>query len=273
MSNAILRVLTALVAAPIVIALAYWGGWTFGLLIVGIALLGQAELYGMAEAGGLQPQKSIGFALGALLVVQPLWPAATSLALLLGIALIALVPFVFEREGVLASLAVTILGAIYPALFLGFLLRLRVARGLTVGGDQAFFLVLLTLFLVWTSDIFAYYVGKAIGRRPLAPKVSPKKTWEGSLGGLGASLVVALVFKAVALPFLAWPHLLALAIICGGVGQLGDLAESQLKRATQVKDSSTILPGHGGLLDRFDAMTIAAPLVYLYLAHVAGLFG
>lgn len=273
MSNAVLRVLTALVAAPIVVALAYWGGWAFGVLVAGIALIGQAELYAMAEAGGLQPHKPLGLAVGGLLVLQPVWPAAGSLALLAGIGVLVLVPWIFEREQLLPSFAATLLGAFYPTLLLSFLLRLRGVRGPTVGSEEAFALVLLTLLLVWASDIFAYYVGRAVGRRPLAPTVSPHKTWEGAIGGVGASVVVAVGFKGVALPFLAWPHLLALAVICGGVGQLGDLAESQLKRAVQVKDSSTVLPGHGGLLDRFDTMTVAAPLVYFYLAYVAGLIG
>lgn len=271
MSNAVLRVLTALVAAPVVVGLAYWGGWAFGVLIVGIALLGQAELYGMAEASGLHPQKPLGFVLGALLVIQPLWPLATSLALLSGILLVALIPFVFERASLLPSLSVTVLGALYPPVLLGFLLRLRLARGPSVDAETAFYLVLLTLFLVWASDIFAYYVGKAVGRHPLAPEISPNKTWEGSIGGVVAALVVAVGFKLTVGAFLPWLHLLGLVLICGGIGQLGDLAESQLKRATAVKDSSTILPGHGGLLDRFDAMVVAAPLVYFYLVHVAGL--
>ncbi len=272
MNNAVLRVLTALVAAPIVVALAYVGGWPFGLLVVGIALLAQAELYGMAEAGGLQPHKPLGFALGALVVLEPIWPAAAPLAVLVCVGLVALPPFVFAQERALASLAATALGAFYPAFLLGFLLRLRAARGPAVDDGAAFLLVLLTLLLVWASDVFAYYAGKAFGRRPLAPAISPKKTWEGLFGGLAGALVVALGFAWTAgVP--AWPHALGLAAIAGGIGPLGDLAESHLKRAVQVKDSSAILPGHGGLLDRFDAMAVVAPLAYLYLACVAGLFG
>lgn len=273
MSNAVLRILTALVAAPLVVALAYWGGWPFGLLVAGIALLAQAELYAMAEASGLQPHQPLGLVLGALVVLTPLWPAAAPLAVLVGIGLVALVPFLFAQERALASLAATLLGAFYPAFLLGFLLRLRVARGPTLDDQGAFYLVLLTLLLVWASDVFAYYVGKSIGRRPLAPVISPKKTWEGVLGGLAGALVVALGFAWGVEAAPAWPHALALAVIAAGVGPLGDLAESHLKRAVDVKDSSTLLPGHGGLFDRFDAMTVVAPLVYLYLAYVAGLFG
>lgn len=271
MSNTVLRVLTAIVAAPLVVGIAYWGGWAFGLLIAGIALTAQFELYNLAEDAGLHPQKTWGAVLGALLVLQPIWPAAGPIALLVGTALIALLPFVFQRDALLGSLAATVLGAFYPAALLSFLVRLRVARGAEVGGDEAFYLVLLTLLLVWASDIFAYYVGRAIGRHALAPAVSPNKTWEGAIGGLLAAIGIAVAFKLTLGAFLPWGHLAMLVVIGGVIGPLGDLAESQLKRASGADDSSTILPGHGGFLDRFDAMTIAAPLIYLYLVHVARL--
>lgn len=273
MRNSVLRVLTALVAAPLVVGLAYVGGWAFGAFVVGIALLGQWELYRLAEQAGLSPQMGWGLVLGALIVVQPLWPAAGGVALGVGVGLLALMPFLFRRTALLGSLSVTFFGALYPAVLLGFLLRLRLARGPSVGDCEAFLLVLLVLLLVWASDVFAYYVGKSIGRRPLAPTISPKKTWEGALGGLFAALVIGLTFKLTVGDFLPWGHLFALIFIGGVLGPLGDLAESHLKRSVDADDSSSILPGHGGLLDRFDAMAVAAPLVYGYLVFIAGLIG
>lgn len=273
MSNTALRVLTAIVAAPVVVGMAYWGGWTFGVLVLGIALLAQMELYNLAEAAGLHPKKVWGGALGALVVLQPLWPPAGTFALVTGIALTALVPFVFHRETLLGSFAVTVLGVFYPAALLSFLVRLRLARGADVGSEEAFHLVLLALLLIWASDVFAFYVGRAIGRHALAPTISPNKTWEGAVGGLVAAAGIAIAFKWTLGGFIGWIHLAALVVIGGVIGPLGDLAESQLKRASGVDDSSTILPGHGGFLDRFDAMAIAAPLIYLYLVHVAELIG
>lgn len=273
MSNAILRVLTALVAAPLVVGMAYAGGWVFAGFVVGIALLGQWELYRLAENAGLAPQKSWGCVLGGLIVLEPLWPAAGGLALVGGVGLLAVMPFLFARKALLGSVSVTFFGALYPATLLGFLLRLRLARGTEVGDLQAFYLVLLVLLLVWASDVFAYYVGKAVGRRPLAPSISPNKTWEGSMGGALAALVIGVGFKLTVGAFVGWAHLLALVFVGGVLGQLGDLAESHLKRAVDIDDSSAILPGHGGLLDRFDAMAVAAPLTYGYLAYVAHLIG
>lgn len=273
LSNSTLRILTAVAAAPIVIGLAYLGGWPFGLLVLAGALLIQWEVYNMMEQGGGLPRRMLGLLLGVVLVLRILVPASVPLVVVIVLLLIGLMPFEHEREQPLVSLADTIFGAVYPTALLGFLLELRVARGPEVGDLEAFFLTLAVLLLVWAADIFAYYVGKTIGRRQLAPRVSPNKTWEGAVGGFLGALVVAIALKLTVLGFLAWPHIAALAVICGAISQVGDLAESKLKRSVEVKDSGTLLPGHGGLLDRFDAMIFAAPLSYLYLRHVASIFG
>ncbi|HMB91293.1 MAG TPA: phosphatidate cytidylyltransferase, partial [Rhodothermales bacterium] len=118
----------------------------------------------------------------------------------------------------------------------------------------------------------AYYTGKSIGKTPLAPSISPKKTWEGAIGGGIGAVLAAVVLKLTLLGFLAWPHVIVMALICGVVSQVGDLMESRIKRSVGAKDSGTLLPGHGGMLDRFDAMILAVPLVFLYLRYGAGLF-
>ena len=270
-TSATKRVLTALVAAPVFIGVAYLGGWWFGGLIGVIALAAQWELYAMAAAAGLYPRRLIGLVLGGLLVLQPLAPTLLTAAVLLSIACIVFSPFLFERDHMLVSVSVTLFGAIYPSGLLGYLIALRAGRGAEIGDHTAFFIVLLTLFVVWATDIFAYYIGRALGRHKLAPTISPNKTWEGSIGGLALAIVVAVGFKLTVLDVLGWTHVAALVVIGGVLSQFGDLAESQLKRASGLKDSGGILPGHGGLLDRFDAMLVAAPLIYYYLHIVAGL--
>lgn len=276
--NSTLRVVTALAAAPAVLGLAYAGGWWFGVLVLAGALLIQWEVYAMMTHGGGKPRRHLGLLLGALLVLRILVPAVWPLVVLVVLFLIGLVPFQHRREDPLVSLADTVFGAIYPTALLGFLLELRVARGPDVGNAEAFVLTLAVFLLVWATDIFAYYVGRSVGRRKLSPHVSPNKTWEGAIGGAGAALLVALVLRGVPvgaeplLAFLDWPHVAVVAFLCGILGQVGDLAESKLKRSVEVKDSGSILPGHGGLLDRFDALIFVVPVVYLYLAHVAGVF-
>jgi len=271
MSNALLRILTAVVGAPLLLGLAYLGGWYFGGLVLLLGLWAQHELYEMMGQAGLQPWQGFGLLLGAGLGMHPLVPEALPLALAILLVGLAWSPFA-RSEKPLHSLGATVLGALYPTALLAFLTALRVARGPEVGDVEAFYLTLTVFVLVWATDILAYYTGKSLGRHKLAPSVSPKKTWEGSIGGALGALLAAVGLKLTLLPFLAWPHLVAVALCCGIVSQLGDLAESRFKRSVGVKDSGTLLPGHGGVLDRFDAMILAAPLVYLYLTHVARLF-
>jgi phosphatidate cytidylyltransferase len=124
--------------------------------------------------------------------------------------------------------------------------------------------ILFTLVVVYFGDTTAFYVGRAWGKRKLAPKISPSKTVEGGLGAIGGSIAGALFFRFFFFPQLHTSHALALAVGVGVVGQLGDLFESLLKRSAQVKDSGTLIPGHGGLLDRIDSVLFASPLVYYY---------
>ncbi|MGN6646141.1 MAG: phosphatidate cytidylyltransferase [Cytophaga sp.] len=131
----------------------------------------------------------------------------------------------------------------------------------------AFELIFALLFLIWANDVGAYFVGKSLGRHKLFERISPKKTWEGSLGGLGTAMIFAYLlycyFGIFSIP--AWMGLCVIVVISGS---LGDLVESMIKRTLQVKDSGTLLPGHGGFLDRFDALIFAIPFVYLYLTLI-----
>jgi len=127
-------------------------------------------------------------------------------------------------------------------------------------------LLLFALVIIWASDTAAYFVGRAIGKHPLAPKISPKKTWEGSIAGMIGSLTVAYAFHfRLTIPL---PHLLAMAVLGNIAGQMGDLLESACKRSAGVKDSGGLLPGHGGVLDRIDALILCIPVIWYYLVLV-----
>ena len=271
MSNALLRILTAVIGAPLLLGLAYLGGWYFGVLVLVLGMLAQYEVYGMMEQGGVRAWKVAGLALGGVLALRAFVPFALPLAVVGFLGLLAWSPFT-KVEKPLSSLGATVLGAFYPTALLAFLTDLRLAQGPSVGDLEAFYLTLTVLLLIWATDILAYYTGKAIGKHKLAPAVSPKKTWEGSVGGALGAVLVAVALKLTLISFLDWSHVVALALICGVVSQVGDLAESRFKRSVGVKDSGRMLPGHGGLLDRFDAALLAVPLAYLYLAYVARIF-
>lgn len=298
MSNNLLRILTGVIGIPVVVGLAYLGGWPFLALVAFVALLAQFEVYHLLRAAGLKPRVTLGLVLGALVLLHHMVPAALGAAIALLVLAIAFSPFERSRRtdeggdrtkvaegGGPESMAATLFGVVYPAALLGFLAMIRggaaapgglafesdALAGMRITDSDAFALTISVLILVWTTDTFAYFVGRAIGKRPLAPSISPKKTWEGTIGGAVSAVAAGIVLKLTLLSFLAWPHVIVVALLCGVLGQLGDLAESKMKRAVGVKDSGTLLPGHGGMLDRFDSMIVVAPAVYLYLHYVAGI--
>ena len=160
---------------------------------------------------------------------------------------------------------------LYPALLAGAAVALREA---SLPGLDAFWLTATVFVGVWGSDTFAYAAGRAFGRHKLFPRVSPNKTWEGAAGGMVGALGIAAAAKATVLAAVfTWPDVIVVGLCCGAASQLGDLAESQLKRAAGVKDSGTILPGHGGVLDRIDAAVVAVALVAAYAEAVRGWIG
>jgi phosphatidate cytidylyltransferase len=152
---------------------------------------------------------------------------------------------------------------VFPVVFLGLPLGYAVALR-AVPGENGSDLILLLIVCVTFADSAAYYAGRAFGRHRMAPTISPKKTWEGAAGALAGSLAGAALAHVWFFQRLRWEHAAALALLLGAAGMLGDLAESMIKRATGVKDSSALLPGHGGVLDRMDSLLFSAPVLYYY---------
>ncbi|NNE46997.1 MAG: phosphatidate cytidylyltransferase [Rhodothermales bacterium] len=270
--NSITRVATAVVAIPLVVYATYAGGWLFLGLVLAGGLLAQYELYGLLGRLGVRTLPVAGLAIGAVVGLRTEFPQAVPLAVGMSIVLAVGILLSSRFENPWQSFSSTVTAVFYPTVLLTYLVDLRVEALAALGEESAFWLTLSVFVLVWASDTVAYYVGRTLGRTPLAPEISPKKTWEGAVGGAIGAVMVALGLWKLSLVSVGWIDCVALGLICGTVGQLGDLAESRIKRAAGVKDSGTILPGHGGLLDRLDAMIIAVPMAYLYLAYVARVF-
>ncbi|MEM0961319.1 MAG: phosphatidate cytidylyltransferase [Bacteroidota bacterium] len=270
MSNLAQRVLTALVGVPLVIGLMWWGGWPFALLIAAIAAAAQFELYGLMNAGGARPLVAFGLLAGLTATLWPMLPPAPEVLAACVVLLPVLVMYT-RRDAPLADAAATAFGVLYPAGLASSILLLRSSEAVWLGADGAFWITTTILFCVWASDTFAYAAGRLFGRTPLFERVSPKKTWEGSIGGAVGAFLLAAGFKLAVLDAtLTWFDVSVIAVASGMVSQLGDLAESHFKRSVGVKDSATWLPGHGGLLDRIDATVIAVPLVALYFEVTKG---
>lgn len=232
-------------------------------LVMAAAVLGQYEFYRMAQARGIRPNVLLGSALGVLVVLDayhPLFPASG--AFLLAACLLAIMVIrLFSRrptEGAIEDVSATFMGIVYVALLFGFQVSLR------TGTDGRQWLVFL-YFIIWASDIGAYATGVSFGKHRLYEKISPKKSIEGLIGALIASAGMALLCQWWFMPPIGTGAAVGIALALAAAGTVGDLVESLFKRAAGVKDSGTIIPGHGGILDRMDSMLFAAPLLYYYL--------
>lgn len=272
MSDLTRRILTALALAPIALALTWLGGWGFALLVGFAAVVSQFELYSLMRQADFRPLIVPGVVLGLLAALHPQVPWAQPV-LVVGVVVL-LTAFVFRKgESPLLDASGTVFGIFYPAFLLSFALTLREADGFPLMEGDGFWLMVTVLVGVWGADTFAYFAGHAFGKTKLLPAVSPKKTWEGAIGGLVGALAIVATFKIFTLPeALGWIDVVALGVCCGVAGPLGDLLVSRFKRSVGAKDTGNWLPGHGGLLDRLDATILAVPLATLYLDHVAQLF-
>ncbi len=260
------RVLSGVLVIPVL----YFIVWVlppvyFFALVVIASVVGQYEFYKMARSHGVRPLTVLGSALGSLTVLEfyhPLLPGTGKFFFVTACMLVIMIARLFSSrpvDGALDDIASTFLGVFYVALLFGFQVALR------MGAHGKQWLVFLYL-VIWASDTGAYYLGTAFGRHRLYEKISPKKSVEGLAGGMVASAIVALLCSILFLPSTEWKEAAALGLLLAAVGTAGDLTESLFKRAAGVKDSGTIIPGHGGMLDRMDSMLFAAPVLYYYLA-------
>jgi len=269
MSNLQLRVITAVVAVPLLLVGLYLSEWGYGIIFSGISLLCLREFYGLMAQNGAKPSTRRGLFLGALvlggvLCISAVGLPAKWLSLILPHVAILFIHKLYRKdEQPIQDLAITFLGLIYTVLPFA-LLHLATFRN----GTYHYQIPMGILFLLWASDTGAYFAGRAFGKTKLFPSISPKKTWEGFVGGLLATTLVSgiLWYSFHELKPEYW-FILALFIVVAGT--YGDLTESMFKRSLAIKDSGTALPGHGGFLDRFDGLLIALPFICAFLLLTA----
>lgn len=264
------RLIVTLLAVPCLILITLRGGLHFLFLVDLILLLGMREFYGMMAAKGYRPYTWIGIFCG-LTLSWHVYHGGVSIALLLTLTLILIMTLELlrrEHAHALNHIAITVMGVLYVGWLGTHLIMLRELNGAAEGADDlGARLVFLVTAITWTGDTIAYLVGIAIGRHALLPRVSPKKTVEGAVGGLLGSAAAGVVCALTFAPFLTVPGAAALGVAGGICGQVGDLVESLLKRDVGIKDTAGIIPGHGGVLDRFDSLLFTAPLLYYYLRY------
>jgi phosphatidate cytidylyltransferase len=268
------RILTALVLIPLVLFLVFLGPrwqWLFTLAVAAVAALAAWEYLGLAERSGAKPPRvAVVVALALLFAGNFEYPDQTALIFGgLSLGLLIYCTFRSSIDQLMADAATSVFCLLYVGLTL---LTLPNLREETNGPSLVAFL----LCVVWAGDIAALYVGRALGRLKLAPSLSPNKTWEGTLGSVAGSLLAAGGLLWLANWLAQWDsaklsysedlwYWLGLAVLVNVAAQVGDLAESALKRSVGVKDSGVLLPGHGGVLDRVDALLLAAPVLWYAL--------
>jgi phosphatidate cytidylyltransferase len=253
------RILTALVLIPTVTYVILWADyWVFLFVLMAVALLCYYEYNGIAAGYGFGPLSPLGYGAGLLLLVWQgeTWPLITIVALVsLVIAMRA-----DNLSKTLPRAALMLIGVVYVFGCWKWAMPLREANH---------HWLMYALLLNWVGDSGAYYVGRSFGKHKMAPRVSPKKSWEGAAASMVTSVLVGGAYLFRFIPGTTVAGAIGLTLVANAAGQLGDLAESAIKRGAAVKDSSAILPGHGGFLDRVDSTLFTLPVIYVWIKLVA----
>ncbi len=266
LSNNATRVLVAIVAIPVVIGASYFGGIYFFLFTLLIAAIAFYEFSILAKNKGANVNIWLGILSIVLLLINQYNFFVSFLSIILLIVfLLSLVELFRNKDSAIINLGTTLLGIFYIGLFSTALLGIREFYQDALY-NRGGYIIIAMLATIWVCDSAAYYGGTALGKHKLFKRVSPNKSWEGAIFGFIFAITTMILAKIIILNFLSWNTIIAIGFIVGIFGQVGDLIESLIKRDAGVKDSSAIIPGHGGIFDRFDSLLYTAPLIFLYLS-------
>jgi len=269
-----LRVLIAIFGIPLILGTIYFGGTAFLILVLIINVVSQFEFYKLSQKKGAAPLTIIGIIMGVIITLLFYFQGLANFGLWFigGVVLILLIELFRNKPNATLNLATTIMGIIYPTTLFSFLILIReyphaINQPYHAGGLWLWVIVI----TIWICDTAAYFVGKGMGKHTLYYRVSPHKTVEGAIAGFIFSFITVYVFYIIRPDLFTLTQYFIIAALVGVFSQIGDLVESIIKRDVGVKDSSAILPGHGGFMDRFDAPTFMAPVMYMFLVCAKGL--
>lgn len=291
MSNLLQRVLVAVIAIPLVLFIVLYKPIAFFGLVLLLTGLASQEYFGLVRAKGNIPHVELGITLAVLVAATfgkfrlltvmnelgiPTFPAETDLLviiLIISVIIVLTLELFRGYKNPIENTSSTIFGILYTGIGIGSIFGIFEYFTIKNIGLEVFdilppgIFIIVMLSSIWICDSFAYFAGKAFGKKKLLERVSPNKTWEGSIAGLIGSIATWIVAPLVLhqMTGVKTIHLIMFGLIAGIMGQVGDLAESLLKRDANVKDSSQLIPGHGGVLDRLDSLLFVAPLILLYL--------
>jgi len=271
--NLVQRIAVAVVAIPLVIGVIWLGGWVLAAILAVLGVLGVHEVYDFARRSGIEPLERTGWLAAAAIPLLAYWAKGSEThwaepAIYLGaIWLMVVMTLAMARRGPtgrpLASVAITMFGCVYASGMLAFLIAIRHGQNAVHRPGAYIMLTLFPLVITWVCDTAAMATGTAVGGPKLAPVLSPKKTHAGAVGGTLGGVIAALALGIFVLNRYGWTftpgQLLLFGLAVSIVGQIGDIAESLFKREVGLKDSSTLIPGHGGVLDRLDSLYFVIP--------------
>ncbi|MFQ5824987.1 MAG: phosphatidate cytidylyltransferase [bacterium] len=265
------RTLITIIFGPLILLSAWQGGYIFFALTASIVILAMNEFYDLAAQKLTYPARFIGIGTGITLCFLLFLNLSQNLWILFSGAFFILVIYELFRNEVapILNIATTLMGIFFVAFLLGFLILIRqLPYQLDLEYKEGGNWIILMFLSIWVCDSAAYIVGARFGKHKLFERVSPNKTIEGTLFGFVFALITAYLCYLTFIKQIDLINALVIGAICGSVGQVSDLVESLFKRDAQVKDSSNILPGHGGILDRFDSEILVAPAIYFYLRFI-----
>lgn len=267
LSNLGTRVIVALVGIPLILAACIIGKIPFLIFAFGIGIISFVELSKMLEGKKHYLNNRIGELSVTVIIFNTYFQIIEFEKLALIIVAVLMLAELFRNSGsAVSNIGSTLIGIFYIGLFASSLIMLREFYNESFFTyDQGGYLIISVFVSIWLCDSAAYFVGTAIGTHKMLPRVSPNKSWEGAIAGFVFSIVGMLAARFLVLDFLSITDAAAIGLIVGTFGQAGDFIESMIKRDANVKDSSSIIPGHGGIFDRFDSLIFSAPIIYLYL--------
>lgn len=265
------RVIVSLIGIPLIVLVCIVGKIPFLIFVLGIGLVSFHEFTKMVRNKHSFPNLLIGWLTVGIIILNEYSPFINlHILILLTVSILLLIELFRNKESAISNLGSTLLGIFYIGFFSAAILNVREFYNESVFTyNQGGYLIISILASIWICDSAAYFIGSAYGKNKLMPRVSPNKSWEGAVAGFVFSIIGMVAAHSIILDFIELRNVIVIGIIVGTFGQLGDLIESLIKRDARVKDSSNILPGHGGILDRFDSLLFSAPVVYLYLSFIA----
>lgn len=267
LNNRSLRILVSIVSIPVIVSICIIGKIPFLIFSLIIGMVSFYEFSRMALKKKNYVNNILGLFFTLIIIINSYSEFVSLKILFLIISVFLFGAELFrEKNSSINNIGSTLVGLFYIGLFTASLVRIReFYAGDDLLYSQSGFIIVSAMVAIWVCDSAAYFFGTAFGKHKLFPRVSPNKSWEGTLAGFVFAVIAMAAAKIIILDFFSWLDIIIIGVIIGSMGQIGDLIESMLKRDAGVKDSSAIIPGHGGVFDRFDSLFFTAPIIYIYM--------